>query len=120
MPRQPEGKLVAKIKELMVKDGARPFKIHGSEEGFQEIGIPDLLVCYLGQFIGAEVKMPGEKLRPTQRVVLREIFDAGGVAAVLETVGQASVLMSYCEKRRNPEVPVCFNRGTFNNRWDIS
>jgi hypothetical protein len=111
MPRQPEGKLVVKIKDLLVKEGARPFKIVGGEEGFQEIGIPDLLVCFRGRFIGAEVKQPGGKLRPAQRVVLNEIYEAGGVAAVLETVEQAASLLSTLKGRGSIEGPLCFDRG---------
>lgn len=98
MPKQPEGKLVAKIKKLAEWRGARSFKIVGSEESHQEVGIPDLLICYRGVFIGAEVKQPGAKLRPAQRVVLREIYDAGGIAAVLETVGQADKLLADIEQ----------------------
>ncbi len=119
MPKQPEGKIVAKIKDLVVEAGGRPIKIVGSDEGFQEVGIPDLLICYKGQFIGAEVKQPGGKLRPAQRVLLREIYEAGGVAAVLETVEQARILLSFCKDRRNTEVPTCFNRGILSARFTI-
>lgn len=113
MARQPEGKLVVKIKELVVKAGGRPFKIHGSDEGYQEIGIPDLLVCLKGNFVGIEVKQPGAKLRPAQRVVLHEIHKAGGIAAVVETVGQAAVLLSTLSKRRPGDKGLCFDRGAF-------
>jgi len=116
MPRQPEGKLVVKIKDLLVKEGARPFKIVGSDEGFQEIGIPDLLVCFRGRFVGAEVKQPGGKLRPAQRVVLSEIYNAGGVAAVLETVEQATKLLSAIKDGRHFEGPMCFDRGRIHLR----
>jgi len=112
VPRQPEGKLVAKIKEVMRAANARPFKIHGSDEGFQEIGIPDLLVCFRGWFIGAEVKLPGEKLRPAQRAVLSEIHRAGGIAAVLETTEQAASLLAYLEKRgRHGKTGYSYDRG---------
>jgi hypothetical protein len=113
VPKQPEGKLVAKIKDLMVKEGARPFKIVGTDEGFQEVGIPDLLCCIGGRFVGAEVKQPGKKLRPAQRRILHEIFNAGGVAAVLETVGQAAVLMRILEKESEYEKGrgLCYDRG---------
>lgn len=115
MPRQPEGKLVKSIKELIVLHGGRPFKIQGSDESFQEVGIPDLLWVYRGRFIGSEVKQPGKKLRPTQRVVLHEIFEAGGVASVLETVGQAAILLTYLERESalaKPYPAVCFDRGS--------
>lgn len=120
MPKQPEGKLVAKIKTVVKRRGGRPVKIVGSDEGFQEVGIPDLLVCFKGQFIGAEVKQPGGSLRPAQRVFLHEIYDAGGVAAVLETVGQAEELLSKIEDRSKREVPMgtplCYDRGRIRGR----
>lgn len=113
MPRQPEAKLVAKIKQLISDRGGRCFKIHGSDEGLQEIGIPDLLNCIAGRFVGIEVKQPGEKLRPRQRHVLNEIYAAGGVAAVCETVGQVAVLLQVIEKESDFERirGLCFDRG---------
>jgi hypothetical protein len=120
MPKQPEGKLVQKIKKIAEQMGGRPFKIVGSEESFQEVGIPDLLVCYLGRFIGAEVKQRGESLRPAQRVILHEIYRAGGVAAVLETVEQAEELLSQLKVGRNREVPICYDRGVFRGKCSFS
>lgn len=119
MARQPEGKLVKKIKELIVARGGRPFKIHGSDEGFQEIGIPDLLVCYYGWFIGIEVKQPGGELRPAQRAVLHEIYDAAGVSAVVETVEQAEVLLSYLDDWSPNETygGLCFDRGKLRRKF---
>ena len=116
MSRQPEGRIVEKIKLLFQENGGRPFKIVGSDEGFQETGIPDLLVCFRGRFIGAEVKQPGADLRPTQRVILHEIYRAGGVAAVLETVEQAAELLSHLKDRRFSEGPICYDRGEYRSK----
>lgn len=107
---------MASIKQMITDQGGRPFKIHGSDEGFQEVGIPDILACLYGMFVGIEAKQPGAKLRPAQRVVLHEIYDAGGVAAVLETVGQASLLLSNLQKRGGVATTsngICFDRGEF-------
>lgn len=98
MPRQPEGKLVAQIKRYLISKGARAFKIQGGDESFQEVGIPDLLVCYKGRFVGLEVKMPGGKLSAKQKAVLDEIANAGGIAAVVTTVGQVSHLLGKIDK----------------------
>lgn len=111
---QPERKLVKKIQKLIADRGGRSFKIQGSDETYQENGIPDLLICYRGIFIGAEVKQPGAKLRPSQRVVLHEIYDAGGVAAVLETVEQAEDLLAFFEDGGLDD-QVCFDRGRFSS-----
>jgi hypothetical protein len=117
MAKQPEAKLVKRITAEVKKRGGHSFKIHGGDNPFQAVGIPDQLVCFIGQFIGIEAKMPGEPLRPAQRVALGEIYRAGGVAAVVETFEQAKQLLSYCEDRRNPEVPMCFDRGRISARW---
>jgi len=120
MSKQPEGKLVAKIKLVFEKEGARAFKIQASEESHQEVGVPDILICLWGQFIGAEVKQLGGKLRPLQRVVLHEIYEAGGVAAVLETVEQAEALLSHIKDRRTlAEVRsgILYYRGKLHRVW---
>jgi hypothetical protein len=120
MPRQPEGKIVKRIKHAIERKGGRCFKIQGSDDSFQEVGIPDLLCCVTGRFVGAEVKQPGEKLRPAQRVVLHEIYRANGVAAVLETVDQAEHLLSKLEKEGPSEVPICYDRGRFRRDFYLS
>ena len=120
MSKQPEGKLVVKIKAIFEREGARAFKIQASEESHQEVGVPDILICLWGQFVGAEVKQPGGKLRPLQRVVLHEIFEAGGVAAVLETVEQAELLLSHIKDRRTiAEVRsgILYYRGKLHRIW---
>jgi hypothetical protein len=114
---QPEAKLTRKIRTVFDREGARSFKIQASEESHQEAGIPDILLCLWGQFVGIETKQPGSKLRPLQRVVLHEIFMAGGVAAVVETVEQAESLLSYLEKRSPSEAGLLFNRGEFFAVW---
>jgi hypothetical protein len=126
MPRQPEGKLQKKVQDLIREAGGTCFKIHGSDDSYQSVGIPDLLCCVHGRFVGIETKLPGEKLRPMQRVALHEIFRAGGVAAVVETVGQGVRLLSYLEDRRDGEksVPnkhggVCFDRGAIVYRFEL-
>jgi hypothetical protein len=117
MARQPEALLVQKIKTHIVTMGGRPFKIVGSDEGYQEVGIPDLLICYKGRFIGGEVKQPGEPLRPRQKLVLREIFEADGIAAVLETVGHAAILLLRVDREvsRGKSRGLFFHRGTFHD-----
>lgn len=50
---------------------------------FTEAGIPDLLVCYKGRFIGIELK--AENGRPTdlQLYKIKKIRESGGVGFVL-------------------------------------
>jgi len=69
---------------------------------YQESGIPDLLVCVHGRFIGLEVKNqePGEsaehaayRATPVQRVMVTRINKAGGAAGVVTSKEQALALI---------------------------
>jgi len=90
---QPEARLLKRIQSLLKEKGARSFKIHG-DDNFQEVGIPDLLCCYRGRFVGLEVKMPGNEPSSVQKVVLNEIVSAGGYASVVSTVEEVSHLLA--------------------------
>ena len=126
MPRQPEGKLVSKVQKLITQARGCCFKIHGGDNPFQAVGIPDLLCCVHGRFVGIETKLPGEKLSKIQRMALHEIYNAGGVAAVVETVGQAARLLSYLEDRSLhvrdawDHHAICFDRGDIHTKFYLS
>ena len=85
---QPEAKLVKKIRKYLEEEGAVVFKIHGGDNPFQEVGIPDLLCCLKGIFIAIEVKMPGEQPSAAQASTLRRIARAGGYAFTAHSVGE--------------------------------
>jgi hypothetical protein len=114
---QPEAKLTRKIRGVFEQAGGRVFKIQGADESFQEAGIPDTLICLGGQFVGVEVKQPGGKLRPLQRVVLYEIYRARGVAAIVETVEQAESLLRTIKDRSDFEIGLLFCRGSVHRVW---
>jgi hypothetical protein len=114
---QPEARLHKKIQALIKRQGGTCFKIHGGDNPFQAVGIPDLLCCIRGRFVGIEVKLPGEPLRAAQVVQLAKIYKAGGVAAIVESVEQARSLLSNLKQGGNPEVPTLFDRGTFTHVW---
>jgi hypothetical protein len=123
MPRQPEAKLVTAVQKLVRDAGGYCAKIHGGDNPFQAVGIPDLLCCIYGRYVGLETKLPGEKLSKMQRLTLREIYEAGGVAAVVETVGQGVRLLAYLEKESEREVThrgVCYDRGSINHSFFLS
>lgn len=53
-------------------------KIHGGDNPYQAVGIPDILACYRGYFLGLEVKLRGNDVSPKQEAHLRRIRTAGG------------------------------------------
>lgn len=56
------------------------FKVHGGP--FQVAGLPDILGCHKGKFIGIEVKAPGKEKTLTliQQEKIAKIKLAGGIA----------------------------------------
>ena len=53
------------------------------EKKFTKDGIPDLLVCYCGLFLGIELKAPRGHPSDLQWYHLKEIDNAGGIAILL-------------------------------------
>ncbi|MCA1839733.1 MAG: VRR-NUC domain-containing protein [Actinobacteria bacterium] len=88
---QPEARLGHKIREALEERGAFVFKVHGS--GMMMAGLPDLIVCYKGRFLGLEVKMPGNKASAVQEYVQGKIRRAGGAAFVVYSVEEALTLL---------------------------
>ena len=68
------------LKYLKTLDSCFAWKEHGGMYGTS--GIPDIICCYKGRFIGIEVKRPGGKLSRLQEAALRKIQAAGGSAVV--------------------------------------
>ena len=79
-----ESQLVSKIKNYIISKGAYCEKIFGG--GFQASGIPDLIVCYKGLFIGIEVKSPTGKGRASdiQKLKISRIRSCGGIAFITD------------------------------------
>lgn len=61
--------------------GAYQIKIWGG--GFQKAGVPDLLVCYKGKFIGIELKTDKGKASVLQKYNIAKIQEAGGIGIIL-------------------------------------
>lgn len=67
-------------------------KLHG--EPFQVNGLPDLLLCYRGHFIGLEVKVPGDESEPIQAWTAGEIRFAGGTAECVHSLEEAVAVLN--------------------------
>jgi hypothetical protein len=84
---QPEARLGRAIQTACKARGAFAFKIHGGPT--MMAGLPDQIMCYRGQFVAMEVKMPEGKVSKIQERRLREIRDAAGYAFVVRSVADA-------------------------------
>ncbi|MCR4437298.1 MAG: VRR-NUC domain-containing protein [Peptococcaceae bacterium] len=86
----------AAVKAIMVYlqglEGCFAWKEHGGMYG--TTGLPDIICCYKGRFIGLEVKKPGGKLTKLQEITLRDIERAGGVAAKVSSLKEVIELLN--------------------------
>lgn len=81
-----ERDIVTAIKKYLVSLGSDVFfwKEHGGPYGCA--GIPDIICCYKGRFLGLECKLPGGRLTELQKRAIEKINRAGGVACRVESV----------------------------------
>ena len=81
-----ERDIVAAIKKYLSSLGSDVFfgKEHGSVYGTN--GVPDIICCYKGRFLGLECKLPGGRLTKLQKRTIEKINRAGGVACRVESV----------------------------------
>ena len=57
-------------------------------------GIPDIVICYKGQFIALEVKAPDGKPTALQIETIKKIREAGGVAEVVRSVEEVREIIT--------------------------
>ena len=81
-----ERDIVTAIKKYLALLGSDVFfwKEHGSVYGTN--GVPDIVCCYKGRFLGLECKRPGGRLTELQKRAIEKINRAGGVACRVESV----------------------------------
>lgn len=81
-----ERDIVTAIRKYLASLGSDVFfwKEHGSVYGTN--GVPDIICCYKGRFLGLECKLPGGRLTKLQKRTIEKINRAGGVACRVESV----------------------------------
>lgn len=91
-----EGVLVSKIKKYLIKNGAYCENIWGG--GFQAAGIPDIIACYKGVFLGIEVKLDYNKPSEIQKAKLKLINKAGGIGIVAYSVDDVKEVLKEVDR----------------------
>ena len=81
MAMAPEAKVKAKVVKLLKEAGVYYF--YASTHGFGRSGVPDLVCCMSGRFIGIECKAGKNKPTPLQEKEMAAIRDAGGTTLVV-------------------------------------
>ena len=96
-----ERDVVTAIKHYLASYGSEIFfwKEHGGPYGTS--GVPDIICCYKGRFIGMECKLPGGRLTELQKRAIHRINQAGGIACRVESVEDVKRVIEQMDAERN-------------------
>lgn len=75
-----ENQIKRYLDQLESKGKAWHMKVHGSM--YQRSGVPDIIGCINGRFVGIEVKRPGGVVSKLQEYHIAQINKTGGAAFV--------------------------------------
>jgi len=91
---QRESKLSRKIQDALRAEGYFVFKVHGSEH--MMAGLPDIIACVGGLFVGLEVKNPEarDNVSRVQELRHEQIRQSGGHVTVVCSPAEA---VAYCQ-----------------------
>lgn len=78
----PEGRIKAKVKRLLDKYKAR-YEYWPVPYGLGASSL-DCIVCFRGRFIGVETKAPGGKPTDRQKMIMRQMRDAGAAVFLID------------------------------------
>jgi len=93
----PEGRIKKLVKDELRARGVWYFM--PTTGGFGKSGVPDIVGCLRGRFVGIECKAPGKRSTVTelQKMRLQEIAAAGGFTAVVDSVSDLRDLLDTWE-----------------------
>ena len=77
----PEAKVKKQVKAIL--DGLDVYHFSPMQNGMGRAGIPDIIACHGGRFIGIECKAGNNKPTALQERELNRILNAGGEAYVI-------------------------------------
>lgn len=103
---QPEARISRAIMDACRAKGWFCFKVHGSE--YMMAGLPDIVVCAQGAFIGVETKLPATRNNVSNIQKLRhdQITEAHGFAFVACSAPEAvRKIEAYLEGQIEPSHP---------------
>jgi len=89
MALTPEKKVKNKVVKLLKEYEAYYF--FPATYGFGRSGVPDIIVCYRGRFIGVECKAGANKTTALQDRELADIKAAGGIPLVINETNLAEL-----------------------------
>lgn len=93
----PEKKVKAKVVAILKEFGAYYF--YASTGGYGSSGVPDIVCCYKGRFVGIECKAGKGKTTALQEKNIAQIITQGGLAMVIneDNIEEVRRVMGYLE-----------------------
>ena len=85
MAKTPEAKVKAKVVDILKQYGVYFF--YPVTGGYGRSGVPDIVCCWKGRFIGIECKTKGNVPTQLQMKNLWEIKNLGGVSLIIDETG---------------------------------
>ena len=99
----PENKVKNKVKKILEEYGAYYFM--PTTGGYGRSGVPDIVACLQGKFIGVECKANGNKPTALQEKNLNEIMGVGGFAVLIDEGGIALFRSMLDQLKQSDHVP---------------
>ena len=87
-----EKTIQASIIKWLRSKGIYTVKIQSGYYG--KAGVPDILVCYKGHFLGFEVKRLGNKATELQKNNIKQIISSGGQAFVVYSLEEVKKVIN--------------------------
>ena len=101
-----EKDIVAAIRRYLGTLGDDVFFWKESGGPYGTSGVPDIICCYKGRFLGLEAKLPGGKLTALQKRALEKINRAGGIARRVESVDDVKAVIAQADREtKGVEMP---------------
>lgn len=94
----PEKKVKMKVVEILKEFGVYYF--YASTGGYGASGVPDIICCYKGRFIGIECKAGKGKPTALQEKNIAQIIAQGGLAIVVNenNIEEVRILLGYLSR----------------------
>jgi hypothetical protein len=105
MSTTPEGKVKLALKKMLKEEFPQVWTYWPVSNGMGVHGIPDLIMCAGGLFIGAEIKAPGKKVTPLQANQLQMIENAKGTPMILVGDDAVPTLRAFLSCLHLPRAP---------------
>jgi len=93
----PEKKVKEKVKKILKELNC--YYCMPSTGGYGSSGVPDIIACYQGKFIGIECKANGNKPTALQQKNLQDIIKSNGQSLVIDekNIGMLKLLITTSE-----------------------